>query len=204
VSLQAHLLHFPFLDRRARLQPAEKDVCESEPNVTLREIRSRDDTDLPICDRGAFKAPGPLQPILQMSAITQKPRRPATNDRASRGVSRSSVFAVQYGERTASGLKREAPVADQLTRERDDRGGMTDEQDPFVHPSKAPLYLGNKDGQKAPEAVVQGGHAFALAGRIPNRRPRIVDLGKIDLQGARGRRAREKPCTGFDGVVPLG
>jgi hypothetical protein len=51
---------------------------------------------------------------------------------------------------------------------------------------------------------VQGGHAFALAGRIPHRRPGIVDLGEVGLQGARGRRAREKPCPGFDGEVPLG
>lgn len=139
-----------------------------------------------------------------MPAIAQKPRRPTTNDRASRGSSRSSIFAVHYGERTASGPKQEAPVADQLTRERDDRGGVTDEQDPFVRPSKAPLHLGNKGGQQTRKAVVQGGHPFALSGRIPQRGPGVVNLGKVGLQVARGRRAREEPSPGFDGAVPLG
>lgn len=96
-----------------------------------------------------------------MTTITQNLRRPTTN-------SRNSVFAVQYGERTASSLKREAPVANQLTRERNDRGGMTDEQDPFVRPSKASLHLGNEGAQKAGETVVQGGGVFTLAGRIPH------------------------------------
>jgi hypothetical protein len=127
---------------------------------------SRDDTDLSICD--VHKAPSPLQSILQMSTIAQKPRPPITNGRASRGLSRNGVFAVQHRERTASNLKREVPVADQLTRERGDRGGMTDEQDPFVHPGKAPLYLGNEDCQKARETVVQGDHVFAFARRIPH------------------------------------
>jgi hypothetical protein len=103
-----------------------------------------------------------------MSTIAQKPRLPIANGRALRGLSRTSVFAVQHRERTASNLKRDVPVADQLTRERGDRGGMTDEQDPFVHPSKTPLYLGNKDRQKARETVVQGDHLFAFAGRIPH------------------------------------
>lgn len=105
-----------------------------------------------------------------MSAIAQKLRRPPTDDRGSRRVSRSSsVFvAVQHGERTASGPKREAPVTGQLARERDDHGGMGDEQDPLVRAGKAPLRLGNKDGEKAPEAVMQGGRAFALAARVPH------------------------------------
>ena len=84
------------------------------------------------------------------------------------GFSRDSVFTVQHRERTASDPKREAPVADELTCERGDRGCMTDEQDPFVYPSKAPLYLWNKDAQKAREAVVQGDQVFAFAGRIPH------------------------------------
>jgi hypothetical protein len=45
---------------------------------------------------------------------------------------------------------------------------MADEQDPFVHPGKAPLYLGNEGGQKARETVVQGDHVLAFAGRIIN------------------------------------
>jgi hypothetical protein len=80
-----------------------------------------------------------------MSTIAQKPHSPITNGRALCGLSRTSVFAVQHRKRTTSNPKREIPVADQLTRERGDRGGMTDEHDPFVHPSKAPLYLGNED-----------------------------------------------------------
>jgi len=103
-----------------------------------------------------------------MSTIAQNPRRPITDDHGTRRVSRNSVFAIQYRERTASSLKREFSITDQLMRERDDRGGMTDEQDPFVHPIKAALYLGNKDGQKACETIVQGGSVFAFARRIPH------------------------------------
>jgi hypothetical protein len=73
-----------------------------------------------------------------------------------------------------------------------------------VHPSKAPLHLGNENGQKAREAVVQGGHPFTLSGRVPQRGPGVVDLGKVGLQVSRGRRAREEPGPGFDGGVPLG
>jgi hypothetical protein len=121
-----------------------------------------------------------------MSTIAQKPRPPITNGCALRGLSRNTVFAVQHRERTASNPKREVPIADQLTRERGDCSRMTDKQDPFVHPGKAPLYLGNKDGQKSGEAVVQGNHVFAFAGRIPHWGPRIVDLREVDLQGACG------------------
>jgi hypothetical protein len=64
------------------------------------------------------------------------------------------------------------------------------------------LYLGNKDLQEARDAVVQGDHVFAFAGRMPHRGPGIVDLGKVGLQGACGRRARVEPWYG--GVVPLG
>jgi len=104
-----------------------------------------------------------------MPTIPQKPRPPITNGPALRGlrVSRNSVFAVQYRERTASNPKREVPVADQLTCERGDSGGMADEQDPFVHPGKASLYLRNEDGQKARETIVQSDQVFAFAGRIP-------------------------------------
>ncbi len=137
-------------------------------NVTSKRIRNHDDTDLPICDLIVHKTPSPLQPTLQMFPIAQNPRRPITNDRLSRRVSRNSIFAIQYRERTASGPKREVPIADQLARDSDERGGMTDQQDPFVHPSKAPLYLGNKDGHQARETVVQSDGVFAPAGRIPH------------------------------------
>jgi hypothetical protein len=103
-----------------------------------------------------------------MSTIAQKPRPPITNGHALRGLPRTRVFAIHHRERTTGNPKREVPVADQLTRERGDRGCMTEEQDPFVGPSKAPLYLGNEGGQKARETIVQGDHAFAFAGRIPN------------------------------------
>ena len=101
-----------------------------------REMAAATKTDLPI---DVHKAPSPLQSILQMSTIAQKPRPPITNGGALRGLSRNGVFAVQHRERTARNLKREVPVADQLRRERGDRGGMTEKYDPFVHPSKAPL-----------------------------------------------------------------
>ena len=102
-----------------------------------------------------------------MSTIAQKPHLPITNGRAFCGLSRNTIFAVQHRKRTTSNPKREVPVADQLTRERGDRSCMSDEHDPFVHPSKAPLYLGNKDGQKTRETVMQGDQVFAFAGRIP-------------------------------------
>ena len=137
-------------------------------NVTSKRKSNRDDTDLPIYDRGVHKAPTPLRSVLQVSSIAQKPRCPITNSRALRGLSRNSVSAVEHSERTASNLKQEVPVADQLARERGDRRCMADEQDPLVHPGKAPLYLGNKDGQKSCEAVVQGDQVFAFARRIPH------------------------------------
>ena len=168
---------------------------------------SRDNTDLPICDRGVHKAPRPLQSIFQMLTIAQKPRPPITNGLALRGLSRNTVccaFAVQHRERTASNPKREVPIADQLTGEPSNRGGMADEQDAFMRPSEAPLYLRNKDLQKARYAVVQGNYIFAFARRIPHRGPGIIDLGNVGLQGACGRRARVEPCPGYDGIVPLG
>jgi hypothetical protein len=51
---------------------------------------------------------------------------------------------------------------------------------------------------------VQGGEVLALARRVPHRGPGIVDLGEVGLQRARVRRAREEPCPGFGGGVPLG
>ena len=119
-----------------------------------------------------------------MATIAQKPRCPTTNGRGLGGLSRSSTFAVQHREGTASNSKREVPIADQLARKRGDCGCMTDEQDPFVLPSKAPPYLGNEGGQKARETVMQGDYAFAFAGRIIHRGPGIIYLGKVGLQGA--------------------
>ena len=184
-------------------------MCEREsPNVTPTiEIRNRDDTDLPVCDLKILKAPVPLQSILQMSANAQQPRRPNTNDREPRRVLRCRLFvlAVQYRDGAASDPKREVPIADQLAREHDDRGGMTEEHDPFVRPGEAPLHFGDKDSQEARDAVVHGWDALALARRVPHRGPGIVDLGKVGLQGARRRRARvQQPCSRLDRVVPLG
>lgn len=80
---------------------------------------------------------------------------------------------------------------------------MANEQNPPVRPSRASLHLRDKDGEKAREAVVQGIYVLALAGGVPQRGPRVIDLGEVCLEGVRGRWARMETCPGFDGRVPL-
>jgi hypothetical protein len=80
---------------------------------------------------------------------------------------------------------------------------MANEQNTPVRPSKAPLHLRDKDGEKACDAVMQGVHVLALAGGVPQRRPRVIDLGEVSLEGVRGRWAGMETRPGFDGRVPL-
>ena len=80
---------------------------------------------------------------------------------------------------------------------------MADEQNPLMRPSKAALHLREQNGEKARGAVVHGVYVFALAGGIPQRGPRVVDLGEVGLKGARGRWAGMQTRPGFDGRVPL-
>jgi len=108
-----------------------------------------------------------------MRAIGQQLCRPITHNPArTRGrVSRRDVFADQHSEGAARGSKREGTVVDELARERDGRRCMGDEQDPLVRRGEASLHLGDQDGHEARETVVEGGHALALARRIPHRGP---------------------------------
>jgi hypothetical protein len=152
VSLQARLSHLPSLVRRDRLQPAEDYPAWAKVSPMSYKsgiFANRDDTDLAIFNLDVLKAPCPLWPILQVPTIAQQPRRPTTTDRVPRrAVSRSGTLAVQHSKRTASGAKRELSVADQLVRERDDRGGVAEEQDAFVRPREAAVHLGDEGSRK--------------------------------------------------------
>jgi len=80
-----------------------------------------------------------------MVAATQQPRGPTANDRRRWGVSLRSWgdFAVQHGKRAAPDPEREFAIADEFAPKHDNRGGVADEEDPFVLPAEAPLYLGD-------------------------------------------------------------
>ena len=154
-------------------------------------------TDLPICDPDVLKAPIPLQPVLQMIATAQNPRRPATTtaiaatNSVRRGVSLGYRFTVQHRNRAARGPKREVPVPDERARKRDHRGGVADEQDPFVgRRDEALLDLGDEDGDEAGEPVLHTVQVLAPARGVPHRRPGVVDLGKVSLERGGGGRAR--------------
>jgi hypothetical protein len=141
-----------------------------------------------------------------MATITQQRSRPTPTNRRRCQVSLSGGgnFAVKHGKRTTPDLNREVAIANQFARKHDDRGSMANEEDPFVLPAEAPLYLGDEHGQKARDAVVHRREALAQARRVPHGRPGIVDLGKVTFQGARVRRAGVEPRPGFDRVVPFG
>jgi len=142
-----------------------------------------------------------------MATITQQRGRPTPNNnsRRRRQVSLGGGnFAVKHGKRTTPDLKREVAIANQFARKHDGCGSVANEEDPFVLPIEAPLYLGDEHGQKARDPVVNRREALAQARRVPHGGPGIVDLGKVAFQGARVRRAGVEPCPGFDRVVPFG
>lgn len=100
-----------------------------------------------------------------MVTDAQKPRGPTTNDRGWWGVSLRSRgdFAVQYGKRAAPDPKQEVAIADQFAPEHDNRGSVADEEDPFVLPAEASLYLGDEHGQETTDAVVYVDDALTQA-----------------------------------------
>ena len=85
------------------------------------------------------------------------------------GVScRSRGDVAVHGKRAAHDPKQEVAIAGQFARKHDDGGNVADEEDPFVLPAKAPLYLRDQHGQKAPGAVVYGNEALTQARWVPH------------------------------------
>ena len=80
---------------------------------------------------------------------------------------------------------------------------MTDEQDALVFVSEPMLNLRHETAEEAAAPVMAIVHVFALAGRIPDGRPRLVNVGEVGaLHGCEGG-AWVQAGSRLHGGVPL-
>ena len=165
----ARQLRGQFQECRGLLQP-EKTIT---PQCTHKHFQET--TYLAVLvNHNVFESPLSRGTLLQMRPVRQFHHIPSSQD------VQPTVFPPQFGQGATSNSHGQFPVTRQLPRERNDGGGMSDQQDAsMVLVRVETLQGGNDELECSAGARVGNFDGFAFARRVPAGGPRGVDMGEM-------------------------
>lgn len=131
---------------------------------------------LAVRDNNILEAPVAGGSFLHVTTVSQTKQLPALQ------CLLPTLGALELRKGAAPDPHGLSPVPNEGAIERDDGGGVADEQNAFVLPAVLAFDLGDEGFQHARSAVMALVDILALATRVPNRAPAGVNLAKVLLQ----------------------